>query len=461
MNNFKKIAALLMALVMVMAMSSLAMATGTSTAANLTNGEVGGYTQEDTQNLDNKVINIQKEITVYNPNETKVYGPAITYSYAIEAGTDEEMGDITDAAGDHSATIGQVNTTTLPGVVTGIPAIENVVWANDVLDADDEGAANIKNLTINFTSVDFGQPGVFRYKITETASGADRTPYKNTGVTQSTVQNNDVRYLDVYVMRSSTYTESGSGAGQWRVYGYVCTAAAGDITTATAKTSGFVDSNDEDGESNADQYRTYNLTIGKTLVGDQTMNGHKFPFAVAFDTTVAGYRLAGKLTNNAQISLADEVNGLQAVETTTTRADGVPSIPHNGTVTYIGIPNGTKVTVTETNDVTGTTYTTTATEAIGDDEAVAVQFNDEASSAALSTDSTTATAVQSDTIGYVQDAAPTADNNVAIQYTNILAVISPTGYVARIAPYALMLAAGVALLVIFLKRRKPVTEDDE
>ena len=52
MKNIKRISALVLALIMVLALTATALAD----AALLTNGEVGGYTQPDTQNLDNKMI---------------------------------------------------------------------------------------------------------------------------------------------------------------------------------------------------------------------------------------------------------------------------------------------------------------------------------------------------------------------------------------------------------------------
>ena len=113
----RKIGALILALVMVFALSATAFAADpVPSPAVLTGGEVGGYTSPDTQNLDNKKINIEKDLIVYNPDEALIYGPAITYTYTVAAGTSGVS--ITDATTDHASGL-STSTTTLSGVGVG------------------------------------------------------------------------------------------------------------------------------------------------------------------------------------------------------------------------------------------------------------------------------------------------------------------------------------------------------
>ena len=451
----KKIATVFLALAMVLGLTVGAMAdpvtigtgNGNDTAAGA--GEIGGYVSPDVQNIDNKQVKIAKEITVYNPDEALVYGPAITYSYKIAAATGNELVMVTDETTDHASGLA-TSATVIGGITEGVTmtgtAKDTIAWTNaDILDA-----------------------------------------YDTSGVTDGSITN--VRYLDVYVMRSDSYTD-GSTAAQWKVYGYVCINSASgpddiDAGTATSiavdavKTNGFVDTNPADGTSTADEYRTYNLTLGKTLSGDDTMKGNKFPFDATWTagTATGTFQFAVEVNDKAEARKTAQdatttVNGTTVAADTLYKVggadavgaadkDGTPKIADGGTVKYIGIPNGTKVTVTETNDVTGTTYTTTATELISNSagDGTAVAF-DSSSTAVLSEDKKTATTDDQDKTVYKEADAPTADTNVTIQYTNTLALISPTGVVVRVAPYALILVAGIALLLISRRRKGAAKEE--
>lgn len=478
MKKLIRIVALALAMAMMLVLCASAF------AASLSDGAVGGFTQPDTPATQEKSIVIKKEITAYNPDSGVkfVYGPAITYTYTLAAAADNELVNVTDETTDHAS--GQpVTTKVLAGVSPGDVSVagteaNKIAWTNaDILDVSVSGTANYKNLTISFSNVVFSQPGVYRYKITESAES-----YTTSGVTKNT-GNTQVRYLDVYVMRSADYGKDASGdpstenrAGWWTIYGYVCidsSLGTTAVTASTAKTNGFVDSDGSTGTSTSDEYRTYNLTIGKTLSGDASMNGHKFPFDVTWTAgdATGTFQFIAKTTGTAEVT-GDSVDATTSINGTDVAAhtkvsganavgtdgkDGSPKIANGGTVKYIGIPVGTKVTVTETNDVAGTTYTTTAKEKIGTADAADVAFT--GGTAILSTDKKTATTADTKTVVYAQAGAPTAGSDVTIQYTNTLALISPTGYVVRFAPYALMLIGGVVLLVVAMKHKKHSDEE--
>ena len=181
-KGFKRIGAFLLTAVMTLAMNS------TVFAANLTGGEIGGFTSPDAPTSQEKTINIQKELTVYNVDETSINAPTISYTYTITPGAAGVS--ITDATTDHAnntAVTVQTKAGIIPGVsVTGsADGTANTVAAAGVGDAEiantiswspastltasTGGTANYQNLNIDFSGVVFGAAGVYRYVITETA----------------------------------------------------------------------------------------------------------------------------------------------------------------------------------------------------------------------------------------------------------------------------------------------------
>jgi len=194
----------------------------------------------------------------------------------------------------------------------------------------------------------------------------------------------------------------------------------------------------------ADKYHTFNLTVSKTLVGDQAMNGHKFPFNVDFtnDSVTASILLkqetvaGGGITAN--LPAAAGVSGLDVTDL---------GLANGASVKYIGIPVGvgevTSVEVYENNDVTGTVYKSSYK--VDDGEA------SEAKSLSWEGDASKSDVARLE--------AGITDDAHTIAFTNTLEVISPTGVVLRFGPYALMLAGGLALLILAMRRRSLKAED--
>ena len=216
---------------------------------------------------------IQKDLKVYNPSADEVYGPGVSYTYTIGAGSAEK--EITDVDGVKALTKAGVGTPT----ITGSVAYPN----NEKVDAAPAGASNLKPIEINFANVTFPGAGVYRYVVTETCSNKADVGVVGDNATET------VRYLDVYV-RDPKDGETG-----YKIYGYVLFAVDDDIDGSTAasnnlddvvKTQGFVDTTTGSGSGaatlKADAYYTYNLEVKKTLVNDAANNDHGFPFTLTF-----------------------------------------------------------------------------------------------------------------------------------------------------------------------------------
>lgn len=426
MKLFKGISALTLS-----AMLTLGMGINTfaDNEATLTDGVFG----DNTGNLVNEKLTIEKEITAYNPTAATINAPTISYAYTISAGSADKK--ITDNDG--------VVALTKAGV--GEPSITSTVsWdTTETLTASSTGAANKKDITIDFSGVTFTGAGVYRYVITE--SLVSDYSYDNTGVTKGT--KGEIRCLDVYVKDSDDGTKTGADA--YDVYGYALfmndndingTAGGDNTVTAAAKTTGFV----ADGTTDltADSYYTYNVTVSKTLVNDNAMRSHQFPFTVTFENSdiTKNIDIIGTVTGTA--TEADPAAG--AITSLTAE----PKIADGGTAVFTGIPVGTKVTVSEKNDVPGTTYKSEGV-------ITTKETNDiDAAEKAIAPDAVSNSAVINSTAKNT-----IAANDKTVAFTNTFDLISPTGVIFRVAPYAALLGGAFFIVLLYLNRRKKEQTD--
>ncbi|MBR4546386.1 MAG: hypothetical protein IKO14_10540 [Oscillibacter sp.] len=486
MKVWKKLSAVALALVMVMALCVPAFASESvpteldtgSTDATL-KGQAGTFTDTDNPQSQEKKLNLKKEITAYNVNEATINAPTISYTYTIASAIPPANATVTDLASKHKSAK-SVKVPVYAGVGTPVIASEGVVaWATtDTLNADNDGVANYKDITIDFSDVVFDAPGVYRYVITEalTTSSDTYTTYAVTETATTDNTNNEVhkRYVDVYVRAADGYT-NGALAADWDIYGYTCFYKNQSITdtdkgSGAVKTIGFV-AGTTDGSIalSADSYYTYNVTVSKVVKNDNFAKSHAFPFTVIFTNSAVKKDVAIKTS----ISKVDEedtataeatgfiannsaTNLISGTFTDTNAFEGLLNIKHNTAVKYIGIPCGTKVEVYETNDVTGATYSV-ATVVDGTTD----PSNDESDDAVISGTTPDSAVTQGTKQDYQSTSVTftppintndTTDHSIAI--TNTLLNISPTGVTLRYAPYMAMMGLGVVALPLSLRKKE-------
>ncbi len=426
--------------ILIMMLAFLMLLTAVAESASLTDGIAGKWKAKDTEIVQDNTINIKKELISYNASSTSVYAPAFSYTYTVTPAKPENNDDgytVTDSANDHNANTAVVAPVNA-GITTGLKvnggtagteesAVGTIAFTNTTaLTTSTSGGVNEYNITLDFSGVAFEQPGVYRYKIAETL--ADSATYAGIAIKDG---GSNERYLDVYV------------DGNLKIYGYVCMASNGDVTTSTTKTNGFV------GTSNGqDEYYTYDLVLSKDVENDSYGEGHAFPFTVFFKNTES-YTTTYTITETA----ASGSTGITPAGASAPTWNGVAKVKEGATITYTGIPCGVDVDVYETNDMTGVTYAVVTKlngTAVTHNDDGSVSWGDAPQSAVEQTDKKAYESTKT-TVDTTIVTAVSAQQTLEI--VNTLLLISPTGVVVRVAPYVIILAAGIALLLIGRRRR--------
>ena len=437
MKKFRKISALFISAVMIMAMSVTAFAAGDLDD----NTNIGGA---GTLATAERSVNIEKEIIAYNANGSTVHAPVVTYTYTVTPAAVAANTTVMDEGWDHSSgmavTVPVQAGLTAGVVVTGTAAgaAGNAAGASGTLEFTNEsewataadGAVNAYDINLDFSRVTFSQSGVYRYRIAETISA---NSYDDIAMEAG---GTDTLYLDVYVN------------GSLEIYGYVCMAANGSVTSSTAKINGFVNSEASDG---SDKYYTYDLTLSKNVVndtyGEKTM---AYPFTVIFNNK-ENYTSEFAIDQNTGSGSTGINESAKTLTGLPTEWNGVARVKEGGAVTFTGIPAGVDVDVYETNIANGVTYTV-ATSVNGGDAHTDdnVSWGEQPDAAVAQTERAAYESTKA-SVKTEKNTAVEAGQTVAI--TNTLLLISPTGVVLRVGPYLLIVAIGAALFLISRRRR--------
>ena len=243
--------------------------------------------------------------------------PDLAFSYEIAPGTHETAGEdtIEILAGPSGATISTADFTNASNKATqnGTPS--------------DANASNKKfasaAVTVNLSAVNFPNPGVYRYVITESSSTAP-------GVVRDSSTH---RYLDVFVTKNDT---------DQYVANYVLRSSESNISSTTNQ---YVtpDTNKSNGFVN--EITTYDFTFSKSITGNQADTTKEFTFTLAIANANPGtYTVEGPSGSRTLIVGSDNEGG------------GTYTLTHNSTVTVKGLNAGAEWNVTENQEDYSPTY---------------------------------------------------------------------------------------------------------
>ena len=365
--------------------------------------------------------------------------PNATFTYSVAAGNAKAY----DVAGKKFQVLAGVDADkiTMAGVGEGAAANSIVFKQGDGSDTHDttknayvkELAAGkkyaLKTATLDLSSVQFTEPGVYRYIITE--SGTNQAITNDADLT---------RVLDVYVNDASTETD-GTLTKKLTIAGYVLHSNENDEPDVSLGESfgstGNYTATKSQGFTNS--YDTSDLTLRKQVTGNQASRDKYFEFTLNIDEARPNtkYNVViddADATSKTNASTITANAGKENVTSITTDAQGKATqkfyLQHGQQVTVQGIAKDTTYALTENTEDYKSTANTKATPVVitkADTEAAPVEGT------IASTDLTTG-------------------------YLNTRDGVIPTGVIMTVAPFAAVTLLGAAGMVTIKMRKK---EDDE
>lgn len=274
-------------------------------------------------------------------------------------------------------------------------SVDSVTFGNDT--------DTVKTVNVNLPIGLFEKAGIYRYKITEKATG-------NADITNDT---NADRYLDVYV------TNTANGGLEISYYVLLNSAVTptkvdGNLTygnTQVSKSAGYTN-----------KYTTYSMSVRKEITGSMALVTDTFNFTITFNNLPSYATLTYTIGN--ETATTDPAGDDHTIVINSTLGDTtLQSLTDGNTITVTGIPSGA-------------TYTVAETEAKGYTASYAIDGGTTVTEA-----TTTATSINK------------AAGKNQVVFTNTKNADTPTGVIMTIAPYVLMVALAGGIAFFFLRRR--------
>ena len=349
--------------------------------------------------------------------------PNATFTYAVTAGNAKAY----DVDGKKFQVLAGVDADKITMAGVGTNTANTIAYTPADTTANDENTMvknydkttekyALKTATLNFSKVQFTEPGVYRYIITE--SGTNQAITNDADLT---------RVLDVYVNDASTETEK-----KLTIAGYVLHSNENDepdvAAGENAGSTGTYVATKSQGFTN--EYDTSDLTFKKEVAGNQASHDKYFKFTVKITDAVKGTVYTVDVTgaddqSKTNAATIAENAGKENVKTMTVGADGTISqdfyLQHGQEIKIQGIAKDTKYDVTEEKE----DYKSEAKAVTG--------YTDDVSGKIVSTDLKTS-------------------------YKNTRDGVIPTGVIMTVVPFAAVTLLGAAGMVTIKMRKK---EDDE